>query len=279
MSLTKRINRSLRQFGFEIFHAEPASLGYGTAGGATLRNRILRALARAGYGVRRTYGADVSPHLVEIAERVRPYTMTSPQSAIGLCEAVEYIARTGVPGALVECGVWRGGSVMAMALTLQHCGADDRELYLFDTFAGMTRPDQRDRPVGDLVSPLARWERAQRGDGHNEWAYAPLQEVRANVLSTGYPAELVRFVKGPVEQTVPEHAPSSIALLRLDTDWHASTRHELEHLYPRLESRGVLILDDYGSWAGARQAVDEYDPIGDLALIRLDNFCRIAVRP
>lgn len=273
------LNRSLRQFGVELFRAGPGSLGYGTVGNANLRNRILRTLARSGYGVRRTYGADVPPHLVEIAERVRPYTMTSPQSVIGLCEAVEYVARAGVPGAMVECGVWRGGSVMAMALTLLHCGGGDRELYLFDTFAGMTRPDHRDRPVSDLGSPLDWWESAKRDDGHNEWAYAALEEVRENVLSTGYPPELVRFVKGPVEQTLPERAPGSIALLRLDTDWHASTHHELEHLYPRLVSRGVLIVDDYGSWAGARQAVDEYEPVRDLALIRLDNFCRIAVRP
>ena len=279
MGLIDTANRSLRQFGIEVFRAEPESLGYGTVGNAPLRNRVLRRLARAGFGVRRPYGADVPPHLAEIAERVRPYTMTSPQSVIGLCEAVEYIARTGVPGALIECGVWRGGSVMAMALTLLQCGVRDRELYLFDTFAGMTRPEERDRPMGDLGSPLEQWEALRRDEGHNEWAYAPVEEVRANVLSTGYPPDLVRFVMGPVEQTLPHHAPSSIALLRLDTDWHASTRHELEHLYPRLVSRGVLILDDYGSWAGAREAVDEFEPIRDLALFRLDNFCRIAVRP
>src|SRR5215472_10021257 len=101
MSVVETVNRPLRQFGVELFRADPDSLGYGIVGSAALRNRVLRALARAGYGVRRSYPADVPPHLVEIANRVRPYTMTSPQSVIGLCEAVEYIARSDVPGALV----------------------------------------------------------------------------------------------------------------------------------------------------------------------------------
>ena len=82
--------------------------------------------------------------------------------------------------------------------------------------------------------------------------------MRATVLSTGYPAERVHLVRGPVEETIPGAAPDALALLRLDTDWYASTRHELEHLYPRLATGGVLIVDDYGHWEGARRAVDEY---------------------
>jgi hypothetical protein len=90
------------------------------------------------------------------------------------------------------------------------------------------------------------------------WARSPLDEVRRNLLATGYPADRVRFVVGRVEDTLPDQAPESIALLRLDTDWYASTRHELVHLFPRLAVGGVLLIDDYGHWQGARQAVDEY---------------------
>ena len=75
---------------------------------------------------------------------------------------------------------------------------------------------------------------------------------------TGYPPERIHFVRGPVEETLPAGAPDEIALLRLDTDWYESTRHELEHLYPRLAAGGVLLVDDYGHWEGARKAVDEY---------------------
>lgn len=277
--LVELLNRFLRQAGVELFGGAPGSFGYGTTDAPTLRNRILRVLAKAGYGIRRTYGRDVSPQMIEIVERVRPYTMTSSRSVIGLCEAVRYIVKSGVDGDFVECGVWRGGSVMAEALELLALGAADRELYLFDTFAGMPMPSELDQSltISD-APPLARWQRDLRAD-HNEWAYVPLEAVRANVLSTGYPPERVHLVKGPVETTIPSQAPDAIALLRLDTDWYSSTKHELEHLYPRLVPGGVLILDDYGAWAGHRKAVDEYVPTSRLLLTRLDDFARIAVKP
>jgi hypothetical protein len=105
--------------------------------------------------------------------------------------------------------------------------------------------------------------------------------VRAAVLSVGYPEEKVHFVQGPVEETLPEHAPAEIALLRLDTDWYASTKHELVHLYPRLAPGGVLIIDDYAYWRGARQAVDEYVNENELPLllVRIDHGARVAVKP
>jgi hypothetical protein len=101
------------------------------------------------------------------------------------------------------------------------------------------------------------------------------------VLGVGYPEERIHFVPGRVEETLPQNAPKDIALLRLDTDWYASTKHELQHLYPRLVPGGVLIVDDYGYWQGARQAVDEYLSENGLALLlnRIDHTARIAVKP
>jgi O-methyltransferase len=101
------------------------------------------------------------------------------------------------------------------------------------------------------------------------------------VLGVGYPEEQIHFVEGPVEETVPGSAPAELALLRLDTDWYESTKHELEHLYPRLARGGVLILDDYGYWQGARRAVDEYLAGLDspLLLNRIDHTARIALKP
>ena len=277
--LQQRLNRSLRDLGFELYRADPESLGFGTTQERSLRNAILHALARRGYGVRRKIDADVAPEMIETLERVRPFTMTSPRTIVGLCEAVEYLVRAEVQGDLVECGVWRGGSMMAAALTLVRLGDAGRTLHLFDTFAGMPMPEEHDVALtGSHAPALDRWQRDQRAD-HNEWAYAPLETVRDNVLATGYPSDRVRLVPGPVEETIPDHAPQTIALLRLDTDWYASTRHELEHLYPRLAPGGVLIIDDYGSWAGARKAVDEYDPVRRLFLARLDGFARIGIKP
>lgn len=215
-------------------------------------------------------------------QRVRPYTMTSPERVYALLRAVEYVARSSIPGAFVECGVWKGGSMMAAAMTLLQLGSDERELYLFDTFEGMAAPGPLDvRYDGVRAVPGA----------YAKLEDAPLEEVRRAVLDTGYPSGRVHFVKGLVEETIPRQAPAGIALLRLDTDWYESTLHELKHLYPRLASGGVLIVDDYGWWRGARQAVDEYIHDNDLKLLlnRIDegdelvgirdSGCRLAVKP
>jgi hypothetical protein len=113
------------------------------------------------------------------------------------------------------------------------------------------------------------------------WCYAGIDEVRRNMASTGYPTERVHLAKGPVETTIPDQAPSgAIALLRLDTDWYESTRHELTHLFPLLGEGGILIVDDYGHWEGARKAVDEY--LGGLArnfyMHRIDYSGRLLVK-
>jgi O-methyltransferase len=85
-------------------------------------------------------------------------------------------------------------------------------------------------------------------------------------------------VKGKVEDTIPANIPERIALLRLDTDFYRSTRHELEHLYPRLERGGVLIIDDYGAYVGARQATDEYFASRPFLLNRIDEHVRCGVK-
>jgi hypothetical protein len=224
-----------------------------------------------------SYPADFDPADVEICRRVASYTMTTPPRLHALIRAVEYVTAREVPGAFVECGVWRGGSMMAAALTLLRLGRTDRDLYLLDTFAGMTPPTPEDvKHSGERASELLE---ESAPDSHL-WAVASLDDVREAVLGVGYPEERIHFVEGPVEQTVPEHAPTEIALLRLDTDWYASTKHELIHLYPRLETGGVLIIDDYGYWQGARQATDEYIAENDVPLLlnRIDVGARIAVK-
>lgn len=210
-------------------------------------------------------------------ERVAAHTMTPPARIYALTRAVEYVVRRGVSGALVECGVWRGGSMMAAALTLLRLGATDRDLYLFDTFAGMTAPGSEDVTLaGDAAADLL----AGAAPDSDLRAEAGIEDVRAGMLSVGYPADNIHFVVGPVEETLPEAAPTEIALLRLDTDWYASTKHELVHLYPRLRAGGVLIVDDYGHWRGARKAVDEYlqEEKVHLLLNRIDNSARVAIK-
>jgi O-methyltransferase len=215
---------------------------------------------------------DLSPETLDIYERVKRFTMTTPERVAALCDAVRYVDANGVAGAIVECGVYRGGSAMAAALATK----EPRELWLYDTFEGMSAPTAADKRWSDGREAAALLDGAAKGE--LIWCYSALEEVRANLASTGYPERLLRYVKGKVEDTIPREAPAGIAVLRLDTDWYESTRHELEHLYPRLAPGGVLIIDDYGYWAGARRAVDEYFD-GALFLSRIDATGRIAIKP
>jgi O-methyltransferase len=223
--------------------------------------------------------ADASPETQAVIERVRPFTMTSPERIAALCNAVEYVVRCGIGGDFVECGVWRGGSSMAAALTLLRLGNPGVHLHLFDTFEGMSPPRPLDKAIPTGESAAALLARSDRQTGP-VWAYAPIDDVESNLAGTGYPAYRIHFVAGRVEDTLPHHAPDRIALLRLDTDWYESTRHELIHLFPRLAVGGVLIIDDYGHWAGARQAVDEYLAEHKIRMLlnRIDYTGRIGVK-
>lgn len=203
---------------------------------------------------------------------VKPFTMTSPERVGAVCDAVRHIVRYGIEGAVVECGVWAGGMMMAAARTLRESGDASRELFLFDTFAGMTSPTDADvTRAGTLAAETYE----------QSWTPAGVDAVRANMLSTGYPGERIHLVEGDVLETIPAEAPERIALLRLDTDWYESTKHELEHLVERVTPGGILILDDYGHWPGARRAVDEFLETFDrpVFLARTDYTGRIAVLP
>ncbi len=222
---------------------------------------------------------DMEPEFVDIYAKTQEYTLTSVERMYALYRAVKYIHASGIPGDLVECGVWRGGSCMLMATTLLALGDTSRKLYLYDTFTGMAKPQEMDIHKRDGSEQISRWEAFQR-DGYNEWCYAPLDEVRKNLESTGYPQDSIVWVKGEVEQTLPATVPEHIALLRLDTDWYQSTAHELNHLYPRLTKQGILIIDDYGAYDGARLATDQYFAENNLNLYlhRIDTAGRIAVK-
>lgn len=193
---------------------------------------------------------------LETVRRVAPFTMLGPEKLFALIQAVRYVVRHAVPGDLVECGVWRGGAVMAAVLTLVQLGVRDRRIFLYDTFSGMPPPSAADRRPD--VDPRELFERRRTGPESSDWCRAGVEEVRRNLASLPYPGRLFQLVEGRVEDTIPGTLPCSIAILRLDTDWYESTRHEMEHLMPRLVPGGVLILDDYYNWTGSRRAVDEY---------------------
>jgi O-methyltransferase len=224
---------------------------------------------------------DLEPEFHGLYERCKPFTMTSLERLYSLYQGVEYVCASEIEGDFAECGVWQGGSCMLMALALMRHRSTSRRIWMFDTFVGHPQPDA-ERDV-DLWGNRAidEWRRNQAAGTGNEWGLASLAEVQANLASTGYPENRLHFIKGLVENTVPDNIPEALALLRLDSDWYESTRVALLHFYPRLVSGGVLIIDDYGHYKGQRQAVDEY--FRDLAkrplLHRIDYSCRVMIKP
>jgi hypothetical protein len=209
---------------------------------------------------------------------VEPFTLTSPERVASLVEAVRYVIRYDIPGAFAECGVWRGGSALAALLTLVELGVTDRDIWLYDTFEAMPDPGPRDYDMYG-ISAAEYFARIPTEGIPEAYAFHPFADVRKRLLATGYPAERIHFVQGLIEQTIPEQAPAQIAILRLDTDWYESTAHELEHLMPRVPDGGVLIVDDYGHWVGAREAFDEYLEREKVPMFlhRIDYSGRIAI--
>ncbi|MCI0637948.1 MAG: TylF/MycF family methyltransferase [Gemmataceae bacterium] len=217
------------------------------------------------------YPPDFETDEIAICKCVADYTMTGPERIVALVRAVRYLVEHNIPGDIVECGVWRGGSMMAVAHTLLRLGVRDRRLWLFDTFSGMTEPTDAD------VSPCGA---SAQAEFQSPRLHVALDEVQANLHATGYDPHSIALIAGKVEDTIPKNAPREIALLRLDTDWHESTKHELVHLFPRLVRGGVLIVDDYGYWQGARKAVEEYfrEHKTCMLLNRIDFTARIGVK-
>src|SRR5438270_1820602 len=259
---------------------------------SSIRSSLSRLRARIPGGAASAAPAPVSDMLWDslahwerlIVDEARPHTMTTIQRLVATIDAVGYVLRRDIPGALVECGVWKGGSVLAMIRTLQRSGVDNRDIYLFDTFEGMTRPTERDtsrydtRALDVWVSSEA--ERTVPWGGLFDPDVFSINTVQSLVLGTGYPKSRIHFIKGRVEETLPAAAPPAIALLRLDTDWYDSTWHELVHLYPRVSDGGVLLIDDYGHWDGCRAAVDRYfeEVEAPIFLSRVDYTGRAGVK-
>jgi hypothetical protein len=200
----------------------------------------------------------------------KQFTMTSKQRLFALYEAVNYIKKHNVEGDIVECGVWRGGSSMMAALALKNDYT--RDLYLYDTFEGMNAPTEDDvNMVGEVAE--GTWQGRDKCE-------AEIEEVRKNMVLTKYPDQKIKCIAGMVEDTIPKTIPEKISILRLDTDWYESTYHELVNLYPKLVKGGVLIIDDYGHWQGAKKAVDQYFEENNVPILlnRIDYTGRIAIK-
>ena len=251
-----------------------------------MKQLIINLLRKLNYELVKVYGvnadkipADFETLHLSIYKKICKNTMTSPERIYSLIEAVKYVEKNNIEGDIVECGVWKGGSMMAVAETLNHLQSNKRELYLYDTYEGMSEPTENDKTFkGDDAKELM--ETDTNKEKNLVWAFSALETVKAGMTSTNYPNEKIHYVKGKVEDTIPQTIPSTIAILRLDTDWYESTKHELSHLFTLLVPGGVLILDDYGHWVGAKKAVDEYITENNIKILlnRIDTTGRIAIK-
>ncbi|MEZ6093035.1 MAG: TylF/MycF/NovP-related O-methyltransferase [Pirellulaceae bacterium] len=222
---------------------------------------------------------DSSPFERKLIAETRQTTMTSPERLLATIRAIDYICDNSIPGDIVECGVWRGGNVYAAAKTLARHQDFDRNIWLYDTFEGMTTPTRVDVDfLGRTADDLMIIDHID--DPQGVWCRCPLEGVRSHVTSSGYPETRFLFVQGKVEETLLKSTPEQIALLRLDTDWYESTKCELEILFPKLVNGGVLIIDDYGHWQGCRRAVEEYIAQNNIQLFlnRIDYTGRMAIK-
>lgn len=252
VSMKQIIRRAVRAFGFEVHRSDRTPF--------------------------REANPDVTDLEWGIWEATKPYSMASETRAIALIRAVEHIVKCQIEGDFVECGVWRGGSSMTMALSLLEFGDRSRDLFLYDTFEGMTQPTHHDVDYAGTSAESQLQTTIPVVLEANVWASAPLDEVARNLASTGYPIEKIHFIPGAVEETIPGVAPEKIAILRLDTDWYESTLHELRYLFPKVVPGGIVIIDDYGHWKGAREAVDEYFAGEPVFLHRVDYTARLIIK-
>jgi O-methyltransferase len=221
-----------------------------------LKKIVKHLIRRAGYEVVQRH--DIGDERFEqIYTTCKPYTMTTYEKLLGMYLAIRYLVTNHIEGDVVECGVWKGGSMMATTMALTGLSDTKRTIYLYDTYEGMAEPTEKDIDSQTGVGAREFWKKKKTEHG-SQWCYSPLDEVKANMARTEYPADRLVFVKGKVEDTIPGSLPAQIAMLRLDTDWYESTYHELVHLFPRLVRGGVLVLDDYWCWQGSREAVDQY---------------------
>jgi hypothetical protein len=197
---------------------------------------------------------------------VRPYTMSGNARLRGLYDAVHHALSHDIPGDVVECGAARGGSAALMGLTLR-ARDSRRRLWLLDTFEGLPAPTQNDPDfeIAKLYTGMCR---------------GTLDEVSALFHRLDI-ADRTVFVKGLFQDTLPSAAVGPIAVLHLDGDWYESVKVCLDRLYDQVSSGGVIQIDDYGHWKGARAAVDEFMRRRKLTipLSRLDYTGRQLIKP
>ena len=164
---------------------------------------------------------------------------------------LEWCARTvledGIPGDLLETGVWRGGGTILMRAVLAAYEEPDRTVWVADSFCGLPAPDVANYPAdagGDL-------------SGFADLAVSRA-DVEENFRKYGLLDSHVQFLEGWFKDTMPTAPIDRLAVLRLDGDYYESTIQVLEAMEPKLSVGGFCIIDDYGCYAACAEAVNDY---------------------
>lgn len=184
---------------------------------------------------------------VRIIWKIKPYTMLSHGRLSSLYDFSQEIERNGIAGCVVECGVWNGGSAAMLGGGFQYLRGG-RNLWLFDSFAGLPEP------TDDDVSITGKKGKAGAALGSE----ILVREVCLDVMRL--PPSRVHVVKGWFQDVMPTTLSQmdDIALLHLDCDWYASVMYCLDTLYDKVARGGVIVVDDYGYFQGCKKAVDEF---------------------
>ena len=217
---------------------------------------------------------EITPYEDKLINKCLKYSMTTRVRMWSLLNSINYIHNNNIQGDFVECGVWKGGNLILYELLNQKYNLD-KKVFGFDTFEGMPMPGEHDYKYNN-VSAIDLYNRKVKIE--NNWCKSTLDEVKGNILTECSNVN-INLIKGKVENTllVKENIPDKISILRLDTDFYESTKIELEILFPKLEKNGILIIDDYGTYKGARKAVDEYFK-KKAFLIYIDHTCRLLIK-
>jgi len=203
----------------------------------------------------------VDPDFANVWRLARSFTMLSRERLYDYYSAITHAVRVGVAGDVVEVGTWAGGGCIAAGLAIANshksCTAtalrSPRTIYGFDTFEGHPAPNQGEVDVWGRDQSIVYTEMSGK-----PWAKADYGTVRRSVDNAVGLGCRIELIKGLCQETMPEHAPSQIAVLRLDVDWYEPTLFSLRLLYPRLSKGGVCIIDDFAHHSGAREAFEEY---------------------
>ena len=227
-----------------------------------VKKSILRFLGRRGFVLLRRV-----PYSDELRQKgidwpFFGFTMVGHKRLENIEACVETIVRDKVPGDFMETGVWRGGASIFMKAVLTKHGQGDRVVWCADSFEGLPPPNSKDLEL-DAGSDFS----------DRDFLSASQEEVAANFAKFGLLDENVKFLKGWFRDTLPSAPIEQLAILRLDGDLYESTMDSLTNLYPKVVKGGFLIVDDYYSWSGCREAIDEYRDKNNITseIVRIDE--------